>query len=202
MTFDIKNLGKERTATVVTNRPALTVDNQTVFPRMYQDGHRYYYVAQDDGIRLAAEHPAGGETVTEEAGQYALKYPLKPGTSWPVGSQTYLLRRQVFSLTAVIMVPITVPIEVTYTIEATDDTVRVPAGVFRNCLRVHGTAASVRDLGDRLGNAEVQVDATEWFAPGVGLVKMVRKEDSHPESPASGSMAIELERVDKGSWFE
>lgn len=202
ITFDIKNIGKERTAMVVANRPSLTVENQKVFPRMYQDGHRYYYVAQDDGILLVADRASGGQTKEADAEQYVLKYPLAPGTSWPVGSQTYLLRRQLFSPTAVIMVPITAPIEVTYTIELKVDVVRVPAGTFRDCLRIHGTAASVRDLGERIGNAEVRVDTTEWFAPGVGLVKMVRKEDLHPESFASGSMAIELERLDKASWFD
>ena len=201
VTLDIKNVGKETTATVVANSSPLTESSQKVSPRIYQDGHRYDYVSQDNGILLVSDRASGNQVRPAEAGQYVLKYPLTAGTSWPVASQTYLLRRQIFSPTAVIMVPITVPIEVTYTIEATDDVVRVPAGVFRNCLRVRGTAASVRDLGERIGDAEVRVDATEWFAPGVGLVKMVRKEDSHPESPASGSMAIELQRLDKGSWF-
>lgn len=201
VTLDIKNVGKETTAIVVANSSPLTESNQKVFPRIYQDGHRYDYISQEDGILLVSDRVSGNQVRPAEAKQYVIKYPLAAGTSWPVASRTYLLRRQIFSPTAVIMVPITVPIEVTYTIEATDDVVRVPAGVFRNCLRIRGTAASVRDLGERIGDAEVRVDATEWFAPGVGLVKMVRKEDSRPESPASGSMAIELQRLDKGSWF-
>lgn len=202
VTFDIKNVGKETTAIVVANSSPLTEDNQKVFPRIYQDGHRYDYVFRDNGILLVSDRASDNQIRPAEAEQYVLKYPLAAGTSWPVASQTYLLRRQIFSPTAVIMVPITVPIDVAYTVEATDDIVRVPAGVFRNCIRIRGTAASVRDLGERIGDAEVRVDATEWFAPGVGLVKMVRKEDSRPESPASGSMAIELQRLDKRSWFD
>lgn len=202
VTLDIKNVGKETTAIVVANGSSLTEGNQKVFPRIYQDGHRYDYVSHDKGVLLVSDRVSANQVRPAEAEQYVLKYPLAAGTSWPVVSQTYLLRRQIFSPTAVIMVPITVPIEVTYTIEATDDVVRVPAGVFRNCLRIRGAAASVRDLGERIGDAEVRVDATEWFAPGVGLVKMVRKEDSRPESPASGSMSIELQRFDKGSWFK
>lgn len=202
VTSEIKNLGKEHSEMLVANRGTMTVDGQKVAPRMYQDGHIYYYVAQDDGILLVADRALGQETKPAQPDQFALKYPLDTGTSWPVHSQTYLLRRQIFSPTAVIMVPITAPIDITYSIEGKTDTVKVPAGVFHDCLRLHGTASAVRDLGERIGDAEVKIDTTEWFAPGVGLVKMVRSEDSHPESPASGTMTIELERMDKKSWFD
>lgn len=201
VTSDIKNIGKERTEMLVANRGTMTVDDQKVVPRMYQDGHRFYYVAQDDGVLLVADRALGEDTTPAKPDQFVLKYPLDPGTSWPVWSQTYLLRRQIFSPTAVIMVPITTPIEITYTIEAKDDVVKVPAGTFHNCLRVHGTATAMRDLGERIGEAEVNVDVVEWFAPGVGFIKLVRKEDSRPESPAAGSMTIELQSLDKGSWF-
>jgi hypothetical protein len=69
-------------------------------------------------------------------------------------------------------------------------------------LRIHGTASAVRDLGERIGEKEVTVDVVEWFAPGVGMVKMVRQEDSHPESYSAGIMTVELEALDKGSWFD
>jgi len=199
---EIKNVGKEHTAMLVTNRDRLVVQGRKVVPRLYHDGHRYYYVAQDDGVRLVADRAPGAEVKPARPDQYVLKYPLKAGTSWPVWSHTSLLRRQVFSPTRVIMVPITTPIEVTYTIEGKGDVVKVPAGTFRDCLRLRGKASAKRDLGDRIGEVEVSVETTEWFAPGVGLVKMVRKEDSQPESPFAGAMTVELEKLDKATWFQ
>jgi hypothetical protein len=199
---EIRKQSKERSAMVVTNRGRVSVEGQNLTPRMYQDGHHYYYAAQDDGVILVAERAPGDEVRTVQPDQFAIKYPLESGTTWPVVSQTYLLRRQIFSPTAVVMVPITAPIDVTYKIEAKDDIVRVPAGTFRNCLRIHGTASAVRDLGERIGEKEVTVDVVEWFAPGVGMVKMVRQEDSHPESYSAGIMTVELEALDKGSWFD
>jgi hypothetical protein len=201
VTSEIKNIGKEHTEMLVANRGTITVDDQKVVPRMYQDGHRYYYAAQDEGVLLVADRAVGEEVKPAQPDQFVLKYPLDPGTSWSVESRTYLLRRQIFSPTAVIMVPIRAPMPITYTIEGKDDVVRVPAGTFRNCLRIHGTATAMRDLGERIGEAEVKVDVTEWFAPGVGFIKMVRKEDTHPESPAAGSMTIELQSLNKRSWF-
>ena len=201
VTSEIKNLGKEHAETLVANRGTIAVDDRKVVPRMYQDGHRYYYAAQDDGVLLVADRAVGEEARPAQPDQFVLKYPLDPGTSWSVESQTYLLRRQIFSPTAVIMVPIRAPISMTYTIEGKDDVVRVPAGTFRNCLRIHGTATAMRDLGERIGEAEVNVDVIEWFAPGVGFIKMVRKEETRPESHAGGSMTIELQSLNKRSWF-
>ena len=202
MVSEIKKIKKERTEMVVANLGATMLEDQKVVPRIYEDGHRYYYADHDDGIVLVADRSVGSKTAAEEPGQFVLKHPLEPGTTWPVSSQTYLLRRQIFSPTAVIMVPITVPIPMTYTIESKEDVVRVAAGTFRNCLRVHGKATATRNLGERIGDGEVVVDVVEWFAPGVGLIKMVRSEETRPDSIPTGTMTMELQSLNTGSWFD
>ena len=198
---EIRKLSKERTAMLVANRGAITVAGRQATPRIYQDGHRYYYAAEDDGIVLVAQQAPGDEAMLVPPDQYVIKFPIESGSSWPVASKTYLLRRQMFSPTAVIMIPITAPMKITFTVESKDDVVKVPAGTFRNCVRVHGVAKAVRDLGERVGDKELTIDVMEWFAPGVGLVKMVRHEDSHPESLSTGTMTVELENLDNGPWF-
>lgn len=198
---EIRKLSKERTSMLVANRGAVTVAGRQATPRIYQDGHRYYYAAQDDGVVLVAQQAPGEEAMLVPPDQYVIKFPIEFGRSWPVASKTYLLRRQMFSPTAVIMVPITAPMEITFTVESKADVVKVPAGTFHDCVRVHGVAKAVRDLGERVGDKEITIDVMEWFAPGVGLVKMVRHEDSHPESLSAGRMTVELENLDKGPWF-
>lgn len=73
-------------------------------------------------------------------------------------------------------------IDLEYEIEATDDTAVVPAGTFTNCLRIrsHGSMYAGSTLKEFLGISFIQIDQTEWYAPGVGLVKRVRREFTTP----------------------
>jgi len=198
---DIKNLGTEKSAQLVVNRGMIVTEQKNLVLRMYEDGHVFYYAVQDDGILLAGDREAGEDAKDAPPNQYVLKYPVAVGVTWPVDGKTYLMRRQEIGPAAVIMVPIKADLELTYTVEAKDDVVKVPAGTFRNCLRLHGKGTGSANMGERMGDMDITVESTEWFAPGVGLVKMTRKEDSGPEGPAFGSMTLELEDLNKGSWF-
>lgn len=198
---DIRNVGKLRGHTLVANGETITVDGEKTTPRMYQDGHVFYYASREDGILLVAERPAWHDAKPVQPDQWVIKYPLAIGSSWPVWSETHLLRRQLFGPTAVVSVPVVAPIEITYTVEAMDDTVKVRAGTFRNCLRLKGRGEALVDMGERIGEVKFFVDTTQWFAPGVGLVKVLREEDSRPESPAAGTMTVELDSIDTRSWF-
>ena len=198
---DIRNVGKFHGHNLVANGTTVTVDGEKTTPRMYQDGHVFYYASRDEGILLVAERPAWQDAKPVQPDQWVIKYPLAIGTSWPVWSETRLLRRQVFSPTAVVSVPVVAPIEINYTVEAVNDTVKVRAGTFHDCLRIKGHGEAVVDMGVRVGEVEIIIDTTQWFAPGVGLVKVIRQEDSRPESPAAGVMTVELESIDTGSWF-
>ena len=198
---EIKNLGKEHSAQLVVNRGMIVTEQQKLVPRVYEDGHVYYYALQDDGVLLAGDRDVGEDARDAPPNQYVLKYPLKVGASWPVDSKTYLMHRQEIGPLAVTMVPVKAAVELTYTVEAKDDVVKVPAGTFHNCLRLHGLGTGNANMGERMGDMDIAIESTEWFAPGIGLVKMTRKEDSGPEGPDFGSMTMELENLDKGSWF-
>jgi len=202
ITSDIRNVSKTSGHMLVVNGKPITVDGQEATPRMYQDGHVFYYATQDDGVILIADRPAWHVAAPAQPEQWVFKYPLAVGTTWPVDSETHLLRRQLFGPTAVVSVPVVAPISITYTVDALDDVVKVPAGTFRNCLRLSGHGEGVVYMGERIGEVNVTIETTQWFAPGVGLVKIERMEDSRPESPAAGSMTVELEAIDTGSWFD
>ena len=63
-----------------------------------------------------------------------------------------------------------------------DDTVSVAAGTFRHCLRVRsrGSLFAGKTLQQFMGINDIDIDQTEWYAPGVGLVKTVRREFTTP----------------------
>jgi ribosomal protein L40E len=82
---------------------------------------------------------------------YIIKYPIKIGTSWEVEAWN-------------------APEILKMTIEAIDDVVTVPAGTFKNCLRIKGEGV-IKEFGN-----EIIVNIEEWYVPGVGRIKYIRKE--------------------------
>lgn len=85
-------------------------------------------------------------------------------------------------------------IDLDYVIETMDDTVAVGAGRFTNCMRIKssGSMYAGGTLQEFLGIGFIQVEQTEWYAPGVGLIKRVRKEST---TPADWSNEYEQELV-------
>jgi hypothetical protein len=82
---------------------------------------------------------------------YYLKEPIQVGTEWKSGHTTGI-------------------------IESVDDEVTVPAGTFKNCVRVKTTFPNQEKI--------------EWFAPGVGSIKFIYK---YPDSSYTTS---QLERYE------
>jgi hypothetical protein len=83
---------------------------------------------------------------------YILKFPLTKGASWKQTAEGLLLEN---------------------TVESTGATVQVPAGTFINCLLVKKLYFNPKDP-----QKPVQ-EASFWFAPGVGNVKVVIKNPAH-----------------------
>jgi hypothetical protein len=196
-----QGVGRNTYRSFVSNLPPQPLADITATPRIVHDGRVYYDAEEAGGIRRIA-HREPGKTVAGAApGHYVLKYPLEPGTSWRVGTRTQLLRRQVITRESVGVAALVAEVELDYRVEAVDDVVTVPAGVFKGCLRVRGAGRIDYDTESRLGVITIEVSTTEWFAPGVGLVKLVRTERSFPENPVSGELVKELEVLDRGSWL-
>ena len=72
------------------------------------------------------------------------------------------------------------------------DIVNVPAGQFDNCMKVVMTGSSYKDAGNYVGLTLVSVEQTNWYAPGVGLVKMERLEKTQSEALDKGTLSVEL----------
>jgi hypothetical protein len=81
------------------------------------------------------------------------------------------------------------PVQMHADITGTTEIVVVPAGSFAGCLRVtiKGTVA-----GDGNGShVQFQIQKDLWYAPGVGLIKSIQKEERLASASAqSGSFSI------------
>jgi hypothetical protein len=199
ITVNRQGFGRRTYRSYVSNLPSQALADITATPRIVHDGRVYYDAEEEGGIRRIAYRKPGETVAWAAPGQFILKYPLEPGTAWRVASRTQLLTRRIHTWNSVEVVPLVTEVALDYRVEAADDVVTVPAGVFKGCLRVRGAGRIVYDTDSRLGVITIEVETTEWFAPGVGLVKMVRTERSFPENPFSGDLVKELEVFERGS---
>jgi hypothetical protein len=87
---------------------------------------------------------------------------------------------------------ITVPVELQYRIESTDEEITVPAGTFKNCLRIKGVGTTSKNVGFYVGQTDIRVENIEWYAPGAGLVKAVRLETTTSKVLPRGSYELNL----------
>jgi len=202
VTTEIKSVGRDTARAFWFSLPPRRVGEEKVTPKVMHDGRVYYYAKREDGIHRIGYRVRGEDVFGPRVDAYVLKYPLEEGTAWRMASRTYLLKKQIISPRDVSVHDIRTSVDLDYTIEKLDDTVAVPAGTFRNCVKVRGTGTTTFELGERFGIIHIQVETLEWYAPGVGLVKMVRRETSRPANPVAGEIVMELEFVDRGSWLE
>jgi hypothetical protein len=83
-------------------------------------------------------------------------------------------------------------LDMLFEIKSTDAVVDVPAGLFENCIEIEGYASMTLYADPRVGYIDVPIIQREWYAPGVGLVKMIRTEEIASSLYHGGSMTFEL----------
>ena len=155
---------------IVRNLPARTVGGVTYHPKAYADGSIRHFTRSTDGISRSNPGHEGADPV--------IGHPLNVGNEWSARSRLYL-----FDLPKRLEGAwdrISSNLELDYTITSLEDSVDVPAGYFPRCLRID--AIGFLDLPSRLmlGIRIIKVEQSQWYAPGVGLVKMTRKEYAIP----------------------
>ncbi|MEE8321372.1 MAG: hypothetical protein V3R68_05970, partial [Gammaproteobacteria bacterium] len=167
-------------------------EDQKYFVRKSLDGTLLYYKEIEEGVLfMGKEDVSGIEPVFTRDEQFVFRYPLTTGTEWQEVTLTRLLIKTGPPQKTVFKIVEEIP--VTIKVETTDDTVKVPAGVFHDCVRITMHGYAYKDAGNYVGRTLVDVNETSWYAPGVGLVKMVREESTESQALDKGSMTIELE---------
>lgn len=163
--------------------------------RVTDEGTRYYVRETGDGVFRAAKrtvvelHPK-----PDTPPRWILRRPLQIGNTWSHETHPYVLRRldpYEESLTK------SVTFKMVYQIASLNDTVEVPAGRFENCIRVDGDAQLTLYIHGRTGYKDIGITTNEWYAPGIGLVKLRRDEPLDAEVYAGGSVVFELERFER-----
>jgi len=156
-------------------------------------GLRYLYVIDDDGIfRIGAAEAGPRQGVGDVPRELVLPHPVGAASTWQTWSQTTVLENTgppwetLFRINA--------PIHMSYQVEAIDGAITTPAGRFDGCLVIAGRGTASVDVGNYIGRTQVEVASREWFAPGVGLVRMERDEKTGADALRAGRLVMELDQ--------
>lgn len=162
-----------------------------VFHRRTEGGMDYWLQADAGGIwRVASKTEVEADARRDAPKRWVLKAPFVAGTQWQATTTSYLLERRAefprelrHGLREVVM---------TYEIDRTGSQVETPAGRFSGCLRVTGRA-TVRVYADPAsGWRDLPLTTTEWYCPGVGLVRLERDEPARSPFLSGGRWTMAL----------
>jgi hypothetical protein len=159
--------------------------------RRSDSGVDYWLRADASGIYRVGSRPhVQAEVQPDSAPRYVLKAPYSVGTQWQASTTSYLLERKAdfprevrHSLQ---------PVTMHYRIEAVSEEVSTAAGVFKGCLRVHGEAQLRLFVDPVQGWRELPLSTREWYCPGVGLVRLERRELVNSAFMSGGTLTMEL----------
>jgi hypothetical protein len=164
--------------------------------RHTSDGTDYYLYADNTGVYRAG-HRTLIEYYANPDPQPRLVLPavdeFERGVSWNQTSRPYLLHSV---QSHVAWNGSGNDITLSWEVITDDESVQVPAGKFEHCLRIEGRTTLGLYADPRLGYQEVPVSQVEWYAPGVGLVKLVRDEPLDLDMFKGGSLVMELVRFE------
>ena len=165
--------GLENQKYILLNAGSKEIDGELVYRRESLDGTNLFYKITDEGIYYLGS--VANELVDPKLSSFqslVIPYPLILNKKWQQVTHTE------------------VPMEVE--ILSFQDIVNVPAGQFDKCMKVVMTGSSYKDAGNYVGLTLVSVEQTNWYAPGVGLVKMERLEKTQSEALDKGTLSVEL----------
>ena len=144
------------------------------------DSHFLFVGVDEHGIyRHATQSPGDAAPSVEPERDYFLRQPLEVGKKWKSKAAPTFID------------VVEVPVEIESAVVSTGDTVRTPAGEFKDCVKIKVTGtAEVRDAeadaeAAAAEEGEVHVDFTSgtytvdeetWYARDVGVVKSVMTE--------------------------
>lgn len=171
--FDYRGEQKQQRV-IFANQDPVKVDGQRYFPRRSATNHIDYFQQTDEGIYHI--DPITG------AKAWILQRPYEVGTEWHRISKISKLELLGGAFTATYLARIKQPVKMTYRIESLDDDVEANGVHYTHCLKVRGQGRLYAggDLEQFVNISSINIDLTEWYAPGIGLVKRVRKEYTAP----------------------
>ncbi|MEQ9108910.1 MAG: hypothetical protein RLO04_15710 [Limnobacter sp.] len=160
--------------------------------RRTSDGTDYFIQERDDGFYRVGKRVIV-ETKPQADKSARLILPkgrnLRVGYTWTLDTSPYVAHWMPPFMEANASIK---PFDMVYEIASLDDTVETPAGVFQKCVRIDGMGKMVFYADASAGYQEILINHSEWYAPGVGLVKLEREEPLNTSIMKGGKVSMLL----------
>lgn len=194
VTVQTVQLTKKSKSTVVGLDP-IRFEGRELFRNKINAGTLYYYALVDGYVaRVAKQTQDSAEPAFEKPPVIVLPVRPEPGASWTVHSRTGVLETTVDPFRRLYRME--EPVELTFTVASVDEELRVPAGRFSHCVRVEGVGTTSFAGDKTIFATAIDVRQTDWYAPGVGLVKSRRLETTGSKVLPRGEFRMELEEFE------
>lgn len=168
-----------------------SLESGRAWRRRSDSGIEYWLRSDASGIyRVASKSELDEAPLPDKEPRFVLKAPVAVGTTWRASTTAYLLRRRQEFPPEIRHSHPAVPMN--YTIEALGEKVATRAGSFEHCVRVKGVAALRLFADPVVGWKDMALTTTEWYCPGVGLVKLLRDEPAESTFLTGGKLTMEL----------
>ena len=150
-----------------------------------------YWLRKDKvGIaRIAKRSDIDEQARLDPNARIVLKLPVTQGASWMVPSEPFVVAPKTDLGQREVKMP---KVLMTYTVEAVDETVTVPAGTYKDCARVVGLGNLPLYLDAVQGFTDIPITNREWYCKGVGLVKVEREEPLSSMLWSGGKITMEM----------
>jgi len=162
--------------------------------RRTSDGTEYYVQERDDGFYRVGKRVVV-QTKPQADKDARLILPkgknLRVGYTWTLETSPYVMHWMPPFIEANGSIK---PFDLVFEIASMDETVETPAGVFENCIRVDAAGKMVFYADASSGYQEILINHSEWYAPGVGLVKLERDEPLNTDIMKGGKVTMLLTR--------
>lgn len=168
---------------------------QEAWHRRSDSGIEYWLKADKTGVyRVASQSPMDVQAQIDREPRYVLKQPYAVGTQWQSDTTPYIFYRRNEFPPELRNLDKYKSLDMSYRIEAVEQTVQTPADTFEHCLLVQGTANIKMYIDALVAWRDVPMITREWYCPHVGLVKLEREESSPSKFVVGGKLSMELVR--------
>lgn len=187
--YQIKMVSGKINKLVVTNLASRELQGKKVTPCKNDVSGKSsfidFIVADDSGVYVfARQRLADLEPEILKSPSYILKNPIQVGTTWEINYKICLVANNI-------------PCILKETIESKNETVTVPAGTFKDCVKLKaiGYAQNINTANEE---SHITVEYYSWNAPGIGEIKeIIRETDKHQWGEVTREVMTQLESFKK-----
>ena len=169
-----KILYKKTNTSIGKKKIKIQNEEKIFFPILREDGTTFFYEISDKGIFRKGVKYLKNKEINFENNRLVIPSSIKIDESWSNDSKTFLILRRYpyYDYKA------TTNFKINYKIISLNETVKTPSGVFEDCILIKGEGQT-NFIGDsEIGSIGIKITSEEWYSKKVGLIKMIREEET------------------------